>query len=106
MTESLNGSSVLQAVSYDPRYDNTCFLHKGKQRHRSERGNRVADQRLCSRYTGNKLPILPFSDISSLFVSSLAKQSDLCRTPLSETPKKSFIVAQLIVCMYCIVQFL
>ena len=28
-----------------------------------QRGNRVADHRLCFRYTGNRLPLIPTSDI-------------------------------------------
>ena len=30
------------------------------------RGNRVADQRLCFRYTDSAIPLLPESEISSL----------------------------------------
>ena len=55
-----------------------------------QRGSRVADQCLCFRYTGNKFPLFPTSDISSLYVSSLAKQSDLCRTDIVENPQEIF----------------
>ena len=55
-----------------------------------QRGNRVVDQRLCFRDTGNKLPLIPISDILSLCVSSLAKQPDLCRTDIIGNPPKFF----------------
>ena len=37
------------------------FLHMRKQRRRS-----AADQRLCFRYTDSTIPLLPYSEISSL----------------------------------------
>ena len=56
--------------------------------------NCAADQRLCFRYIDGKIPILPKSDISSLLLSSVAVQPNLCRT-WSETPKTGFVVMQL-----------
>ena len=35
------------------------------------RGNREADQRLCFRYTDSTTPLLPKSEISSLYASSV-----------------------------------
>ena len=58
------------------------------------RGNREADQRLCFRYTDSTIPLLPKSEISSLYPSSVAVQPGLCRT-WSETPKTSFLRARL-----------
>ena len=37
------------------------------------RGNREADQRLCFRYTDSTIPLLPKSEISSLFSSCTAR---------------------------------
>ena len=49
------------------------------------RGNREADQHLCFRYTDSTIPLLPKSDISSLWPSSVAVQpglvSDLVGNP-------------------------
>ena len=44
------------------------------------RGNREADQRLCFRYTDSTIPLLPKSEISSLWPSSLAVQPGLCQS--------------------------
>ena len=38
------------------------------------RGNREADQRLCFRYTDSTIPLLPKSEISSLYPSFVAVQ--------------------------------
>ena len=54
------------------------------------RGNREADQRLCFRYTDSTIPLLPKSEISSFYLSSVAVQPGLCRT-WSETPKTGFL---------------
>ena len=59
------------------------------------RGNREADQRLCFRYTESTIPLLPKSEISSLWPSSVAVQTGLCRT-WSETPKTGFLRTRLI----------
>ena len=59
------------------------------------RGNREADQRLCFRYTDSTIPLLPKSEISSLYPSSVAAQLGLCRT-WSETPKTCFLTTRLI----------
>ena len=59
------------------------------------RGNREADQRLCFRYTDSTIPLLPKSEISSLYPSSVAIQPGLCR-PCSETPKTGFLRTRLI----------
>ena len=50
------------------------------------RGNREADQRLCFRYSDSTIPLLPKSEISSLYPSPVAVQPGLCGT-WSETPK-------------------
>ena len=53
------------------------------------RGNREADQRLCFRYTDSTIPLLPESEISSLYPSPMAAQPGLCRT-WSETRRPVF----------------
>ena len=58
------------------------------------RGNREADQRLCFRYADSTIPLLPKSEISSLYLSSVAVQPGLCRT-WSETPKTGFLTTRL-----------
>ena len=43
-------------------------------------GNLEADQRLCFPYTDSTIPLLPKSEISSLYPSSVAVQPGLCGT--------------------------
>ena len=57
------------------------------------RGNRPADQCLCFGLIDSTIPLLP--KLSSLKPSSVAVQSDLCRT-WSETPKTRFLVTRVI----------
>ena len=59
------------------------------------RGNREADQRLCFRYSDSTIPLLPKSEISSLWPFSVAVQPCLCGT-WSETPKTGFLTKRLI----------
>ena len=59
------------------------------------RGNREADQGLCFRYSESTIPLLPKSEISSLYPSSMAIQPGLCGTR-SETPKTGFLTTRLI----------
>ena len=59
------------------------------------RGNREADQRLCFRHTDSAIPLLPKSEISSFYPSSVAVQPGLCRT-WSESPKTGFLTTRLI----------
>ena len=59
------------------------------------RGNREADQRLCFGYKENTIPLLPKSEISSLWLSPVAVQTGLCGT-WSETPKTGFLTTRLI----------
>ena len=58
------------------------------------RGNREADQCLCFRDKDCTTPLLPNSEISSLWRSSVAAQPGFCRT-WSETPKTSFLTTRL-----------
>ena len=58
------------------------------------RGNCEGDQRLCFRYTDSTIPLLPKSEISSLYPSSGAVQPGLCGT-WSETPKTGFLTTRL-----------
>ena len=58
------------------------------------RGNRQADQRLCFRYMDSRIPLLPKSEISSLWPSCMAVQTGSCGT-WSETPKTGFFRTRL-----------
>ena len=58
------------------------------------RGNREADLCLYFRYTDGTIPILPKSEISSVYLSSVAVQPGLCQTR-SETPKTGFLTTML-----------
>ena len=58
------------------------------------RVNRKADQRLCFRYTDSTIPLLPKSEISSIWLYSVIAQPDLCRTR-SENPKTGFLTTRL-----------
>ena len=62
------------------------------------RGNHEADQHLCFRYTNSTIPLLPKSDISSLWPSSVAAQPGSCQTR-SETLKTGFLRTRLIWCL-------
>ena len=44
------------------------------------RSNCAADQRLCFRYTDSIIPLLPKSEILSLYPSSVTAQPGLCGT--------------------------
>ena len=57
------------------------------------RGNREADQRLSFRYTDSTIPLLPKSEITSLYPYSVAVQPGLCGT-WSETPKTEFLTTR------------
>ena len=65
------------------------------------RGDREADQRICSRCTDSMIPLLSKSEISSLWPSSVAVQPGLCRT-WSETPKTGFLTMRLISPVYIV----
>ena len=58
------------------------------------RGNREADQRLRFRYMDSTIPLLPKSEISRFYPSSVTVQPGLCRT-WSETPKTGFLTTRL-----------
>ena len=58
-------------------------------------GNREADQHLCFRYTDSTIPLLPKSEISSLYSTSVVAQPGLCRT-WSEARKTGFLTTRLI----------
>ena len=57
--------------------------------------NKETDQCLCFRYTDSTIPLLPRSEISRLYPSSVAVQPRLCRT-WSATPKTGFLRTRLI----------
>ena len=49
---------------YEPRQEKTGLLPMRKQRRRSASHYCEADQRLCFRYTDNKIPLLPIPNFS------------------------------------------
>ena len=59
------------------------------------RGNRETDQHLYLRYKDSTIPLLPKSEISCLYPSSVAAQPGLCWT-WSETLKTVFLTTCLI----------
>ena len=59
------------------------------------RSNCAADQCLRFRHIDSTIPVLPKSEISSLWPSSVAVKPVLCRT-WSETPKTGFLATPLI----------
>ena len=64
------------------------------------RSNCSAVQRLCFHYMdihykGSTIPLLPKTQISSIYASSVAAQPGLCGT-WSETPKTGFLTTRLI----------
>ena len=72
-------------LSSFPPHEKTCFLHICESKGTYHLyGTCVADQRLCFCYIDNKISLLPKSEISSLYPSSIA-----CWT-WSETLKSSF----------------
>ena len=90
---------AMYALAFEPRHEKTNILHIRKQRRNQLHGNREADQHLCFRYLDSTIPLLPKSEISSLWPSSLAVQPDLCRTR-SEIPKTGFLKMRLIMSQY------
>ena len=59
------------------------------------RGNREADQRLCYCYTDSTIHLLPKSEISNLWSSSVIAQPGFGGT-LSETLKTGFLITRLV----------
>ena len=59
------------------------------------RSNCAADQLLCFCYIDSTIPLLPISEISSLWPFSVAVQPGLCLTWL-ENPKTGFLTTRLI----------
>ena len=57
--------------------------------------NCAGDQRLCFRYMDSTIPLLPKSEISSLWSSSVTVQPGLYRSWF-ETPKTVFLTMRLI----------
>ena len=62
----------LKLLNNDPRHEKTGFLHICKNKNADQL--READQRLCFRYICSTIPILPKSEITSLYSSSVAVQ--------------------------------
>ena len=67
-------------VLHEPRHEKTCFLHCENKGADQLRSNCAADQHLCFRYIDNTIPLLPISEISSLWPSSVIVQPAWCQT--------------------------
>ena len=86
---------VYTVIFFNPRYEKTGFLHICENKDADQlRGNRGADQRLCFRYSDSTIPLLPKSEISSLYPSTVVLQPGLCRT-WSEIMKTGFLTTRL-----------
>ena len=71
------------------------------------RGNHEADRRLCFRYADSTIPLLPKSEVSGLWLSSVAVRTGLCRRPrgpvFSERGSCVHDVFKIIkACLYCL----
>ena len=87
--------SLMLRTTHEPRREKTGFLHICENKDADQlRGNREADQRLCFRYKDSIIPLLPKSEISSFWPSSVVVQLGLCRTR-SEIPKTGFLTTRL-----------
>ena len=83
---------------YEPRCEKTGFLHICENKDADQlHGDREADECLCFRYTDSTIPLLPKTEISSLYASVIA-QPHFCRA-WSETPKTGFLTTRLILAL-------
>ena len=89
---------AMYALAFEPRHEKTFCIYENKDANQLH-GNREADQHLCFRYLDSTIPLLPKSEISSLWPSSLAVQPDLSRTR-SEIQKTGFLKMRLIMSQY------
>ena len=96
LTSGLQWVSKVHHTQYEQRYEKAGFFCICENKDADQlRINCAADQRLCFRYTDSTIPLLPKSEISSLWPSYVAVQSGLCRT-WSETPTIGFLRTRLI----------
>ena len=65
-----------------------------QQRRRSACTSAQSDQRLCFSCLDSIIPLVSVSEISSLYLASMAAQAGLCLT-WSQTPKTAFLVTRL-----------
>ena len=66
-----------------------------QQRRRSSCASAQSDQRLCSHCLDSRIPLVSISEISSLYIASVAAQAGLS-LPWSETSNTGFFVTRLI----------
>ena len=67
-------------ISNEPHHEKACFCICENKDPDQLRRNHAADQCLRFRYTNSSIPLLPKSEISRLWSSSVAVQPGLCRT--------------------------
>ena len=77
-------------LPFEPRYEKTCLLHMQKTKAQISCALTAADQHLCFHYIVSTIPLLPKSEIPTLWSSSVAVQPGLGRT-WSENPKTGFL---------------
>ena len=84
---------------YEPRYENRLFAYA---KTKTQISFAVTAKLLSFRYMDSTIPLLPKSEISSLYPSSVAVRPGLCGT-WSETPKTIFLTMRLI--CTCFIEF-
>ena len=72
---------------YEQLHEKICIMRK------QPRGNRATDQWLCFRYKHSVTPLLSYSEISSLYPSSVVVQPGVC-VIWSETTKTGFLMTR------------
>ena len=66
-----------------------------QQRRRSDCASAQSDQRLCFRCLDSIVPLVSISEISRLYLASVAEQAGM-HLPRSQTPKTGFLATRLI----------
>ena len=89
-----NGLKV--GLLYEPRHDKNCFCHMQTTKAQISLSIRtVWSASLFVHCMDSIIPLVSISEISSLYLASLAAQAGLCLT-WSQTPKTVFLVTRLI----------
>ena len=74
----------------EPRHEKTCLCHIRTTKCRSACASTQSDQHCC---LDSVIPLVSISEISSLYLASVAAQASLCLT-WSQTLKKGFLVTR------------
>ena len=87
---SMSCDIYLLCIPYEPHLEKTVVLQCKNKDADQLCSDREADQRLFFRYMDSAIPLLPKSEISSLWPSSVVVQPGLCQT-WSETHNEAHI---------------